>query len=279
MSKWLVKIQGYEYETNIDELKQWVIEGRVLPEDMIFRQGLGWRIAKEVPALREAFEEQRKRPPSQKETSSPPSLYQPVTYQSFQAEQYTLPTLSQRFRGFLLDQLSYGLFAFPGFLLLYVQAGTAKLQGLTLEEAITSSPYILMAIGFLISLGLNVYSTCTYGRTPGKFLAGTIVLDKESKTFLSYEKSIIRELLRVSIFVVPFAGRSLLCYFLVLQAILGGWLIFNPERRQLYDLLLGVNVYDISEKAEKSQEAEEAPVGHIQTTLRLIQLAWRLWRD
>jgi uncharacterized RDD family membrane protein YckC len=279
MSKWLVKIQGYEYETNIDELKQWVIEGRVLPEDMIFRQGLGWRIAKEVPALREAFEEQRKRPPSQKETSSPPSLYQPVTYQSFQAEQYTLPTLGQRFRGFLLDQLSYGLFAFPGFLLLYVQAGTAKLQGLTLEEAITSSPYILMAIGFLISLGLNVYSTCTYGRTPGKFLAGTIVLDKESKTFLSYEKSIIRELLRVSIFVVLFADRSLLCYFLVLQAILGGWLIFNPERRQLYDLLLGVNVYDISEKAEKSQEAEEAPVGHIQTTLRLIQLAWRLWRD
>lgn len=60
MSKWLVKIQGYEYETNIDELKQWVIEGRVLPEDMIFRQGLGWRIAREVPMLREAFEEQRK---------------------------------------------------------------------------------------------------------------------------------------------------------------------------------------------------------------------------
>lgn len=43
MGKWAVRIEGYEYETDIDELRQWVVEGRVLPEDMVFRQGLGWK--------------------------------------------------------------------------------------------------------------------------------------------------------------------------------------------------------------------------------------------
>ncbi|QUV82207.1 RDD family protein [Chloracidobacterium sp. D] len=278
MNKWLVKIQGYEYETNIDELKQWIIEGRVLPEDMIFRQGLGWRIAKEVPALREAFEEQRKRPPSQKETSfppssSPPSLYQPVTYQNPQAEQYTLPTLAQRAFGFWLDQFSYGLFAFPGFLLFYVQASAARLEGLPLEEAITRSPYILMAIGLLINFGLNVYSTCTYGRTPGKFLMGTVVLDRESKSFLGYGRAVIRELMRMLICGSLFAGGGCLCH--ILQAIFCGWLVFDSERRQLYDLLLGANVYDISDQADVSYQAEGTLAGRIKTARKL----WRLWRD
>ncbi len=273
MSKWLVKIQGYEYETNIDELKQWVIEGRVLPEDMIFRQGLGWRIAKEVPALREAFEEQRKRPPSQKETSSPPSLYQPVTYQSFQAEQYTLPTLTQRAFGFWLDQFSYGLFAFPGFLLLYLQAGKARLEGLSLEEAITSSPYVLIIIGTLINFVLNVYSTSMYGGTFGKFIAGTVVLERESKAFLSYVKSIIREILRISVCGVLVSSGGCFCY--LLKVMFCGWLVFDSERRQWYDLLIGANVYDASGQVDRSHQAEETLLGRMKKARKLS----KLWRD
>ncbi|WP_058866706.1 RDD family protein [Chloracidobacterium thermophilum] len=270
MSKWLVKIQGYEYETNIDELKQWVIEGRVLPEDMIFRQGLGWRIAKEVPALQEAFEEQKKRPPSQKETSQSTSLYQPTAYQSFQAEQYTLPTLNQRAFGFWLDQFSYGLFTFPGFLLLYLQAGVGRIEELPLEEAITSSPFILIITGALINFGLNIYSTSNYGGTFGKFIMGTVVLNEDSKTFLGYGKSILREALRTIICGIFFSGGGLFCF----KVIFCGWLVFSSERRQWYDLLIGANVYDTSGQADSSYKAEETLSGRIKTARKLSKL-WR----
>ncbi len=237
MSKWLVKIQGYEYETNIDELKQWVIEGRVLPEDMIFRQGLGWRIAREVPMLREAFEEQRKKPPSQQKTSLSPSFHQPYAYQ--QANQYTLPTLFQRGMGFFLDNLSYSLFAAPGFLLLYLQESAATLEGIAPEEAVTATPFFIMTVGLLVNFGLNVYLTSAYGGTVGKRLVGTIVLDRESKAFLSYGKSALREVLR---FFLCNAGilKSVCC----LLGLVSVWLRFDSERRQVYDIILGSNVYE-----------------------------------
>ncbi len=237
MSKWLVKIQGYEYETNIDELKQWVIEGRVLPEDMIFRQGLGWRIAREVPMLREAFEEQRKKPPSQQETSLSPSFHQPYAYQ--QANQYTLPTLFQRGMGFFLDNLSYSLFAAPGLLLLYLQESAATLEGIAPEEAVTATPYILMTLGTIVNFGLNVYLTSAYGGTVGKRLVGTVVLDRESKAFLSYGKSALREGLRFFL-----CNSGILKSFCCLLGLVCIWLLFDSERRQVYDIILGSNVYE-----------------------------------
>ncbi len=268
MSKWLVKIQGYEYETNIDELKQWVIEGRVLPEDMIFRQGLGWRIAREVPMLREAFEEQRKRPPSKQQSSLSPSFQQTHAYQ--QASQYTLPTLFQRAMGFWLDDLSYGLFAAPGFLLLHFQKSAATLEGISAEEAITSAPYILMIIGLSVSLGINIYSTSSYGATPGKLLVGTVVLDRKSKTLLSYGKSAIREALRIIICGVLFAGGGLICY--ILQGIFCGWLVFDSERRQLYDLLIGANVYDNSDQSDMTYKTEDTLAERVRTAIRIREM-------
>ncbi len=254
MSKWLVKIQGYEYETNIDELKQWVIEGRVLPEDMIFRQVLGWRIAREVPMLREAFEEQKRRPPSQKETTPPLLLHQSNIYQNSHINQHTSPTLSKRWRGYSIDMFSYSIFAAPGFLLLELQEKVAFLDVIDPEEVTevaTTGPYSLIAIGALVSFGLNVYLTSTYGGTVGKRLMGTVVLDRESKTFISLGKSTIREALRmilcsstilVAVLINNILGLPVLA--LLLAGIFSCWLIFDTERRQIYDLILGSNVYD-----------------------------------
>jgi hypothetical protein len=52
---WQVDAGGQIYETSFDELKQWVIEGAVLPSDKIRRGNLRWLEAGKVPLLHSVF--------------------------------------------------------------------------------------------------------------------------------------------------------------------------------------------------------------------------------
>jgi hypothetical protein len=52
---WQVDANGTIYETNFDELKQWVVEGAVLPTDKIRRGNLRWLEAGKVPLLHGVF--------------------------------------------------------------------------------------------------------------------------------------------------------------------------------------------------------------------------------
>lgn len=240
MAKWAVKIEGNEYETDIDELRQWVVEGRVLPDDLIFRQGLGWKKAGEVPALREAFAEQRKKPPVRTEQGPEESgfhLYRPVAQNPY--ENLGLPTLNQRAVGYSIDMMSYSLFSAPGWLLDYVQRGQAMAQGLELEETASTTPLFIMVFGFVVHFILNVYLTGTYGCSVGKRLIGTVVLDEKKKSFLGYGKAAVREALRL-LAVAP-GVKDVACCLIWLPSV---WLVFDAKRQQLYDKLIGANVYD-----------------------------------
>jgi hypothetical protein len=126
MSKWLVKIQGYEYETNIDELKQWVIEGRVLPRRHDFPAGIGLENSKRsTNALREAFEEQRKEASITKGniissifiSSISLSTSYSIKISQVGAIHATYSLLKDAFGYLVRPCFLTGLFAFPGFLL------------------------------------------------------------------------------------------------------------------------------------------------------------------
>jgi uncharacterized RDD family membrane protein YckC len=124
-------------------------------------------------------------------------------------------------------------------LLLYLQESAATLEGIAPEEAVTATPYILMTLGTIVNFGLNVYLTSAYGGTVGKRLVGTVVLDRESKAFLSYGKSALREGLRFFL-----CNSGILKSFCCLLGLVCIWLLFDSERRQVYDIILGSNVYE-----------------------------------
>jgi hypothetical protein len=52
---WQVMIQGEVYEADMDGLKQWVAEGRVLPTDKVRKGNLSWIQADRAPAMRPVF--------------------------------------------------------------------------------------------------------------------------------------------------------------------------------------------------------------------------------
>jgi len=53
---WQVEIDGKVYETDLEGLKRWIGEGRVLPSDRVKKGSLNWIAAQRVPMLRGSFE-------------------------------------------------------------------------------------------------------------------------------------------------------------------------------------------------------------------------------
>src|SRR6266850_6246754 len=54
---WQVNIDGQVYDTELETLKQWIAEGRVLAVDPVRKGTLSWIAANRVPALRGLFPE------------------------------------------------------------------------------------------------------------------------------------------------------------------------------------------------------------------------------
>lgn len=52
---WQVQVQGVVYETDSETLKQWAMQGNLLPEDLVKKGNLNWMPAAHVPLLRPIF--------------------------------------------------------------------------------------------------------------------------------------------------------------------------------------------------------------------------------
>ena len=52
---WQVESQGHIYEADLEEIKQWIIEGGVLPTDRVKRGNLRWIAAEKAPELYSFF--------------------------------------------------------------------------------------------------------------------------------------------------------------------------------------------------------------------------------
>jgi hypothetical protein len=55
VKEWQVETQGETYVADFEELKQWIVEGAVLPSDKVKRGDLRWLAAEKVPELWEFF--------------------------------------------------------------------------------------------------------------------------------------------------------------------------------------------------------------------------------
>jgi Domain of unknown function (DUF4190) len=52
---WKVSIGGQVYDADFETLKQWVAQGSVGPTDQVYKEGMGWSEARNVPVLRDFF--------------------------------------------------------------------------------------------------------------------------------------------------------------------------------------------------------------------------------
>jgi uncharacterized RDD family membrane protein YckC len=254
---WRVVVQGQTYETNPEELKQWVREGRVLPTDQVFQPGLGWSAAAQIPELQGWF------PPGATTLLAPgmeggmsaspyaaPS-YPPPAAAPYapQADPYTpaygqvgsygyspmlaaMPAspagLGQRFIGSFVDGVLSVLCALPGIFLYMSAIAAGARDGAEIPAGRAAGGYILIYLGVIGYGLLCAYMTSTSGASPGKKVAGTVVL-REDGQYLSFGMAILREVLK-NVF-------SNICFLLNL------WLLFDPARQQLYDKVVRANVY------------------------------------
>ncbi len=252
---WRVIVQGQAYETNLEELKQWIREGRVLPADQVFQPGLGWTIAGQVPELQACFppgptlplmvgDEMTASPynapyppPAPSAYAAPPEPYAPAYGLVGYAPQpygQSLPApagLGKRFLGALLDSAFSLLCALPG-LAIYL---SAVLTDLRPDEEVPAGQatggLLLFYLGLIAYTLLAAYMMSKVGASPGKKIVRAVVL-REDGQFLSFGMAILREFLK-GIF-------NNIC------SLLNMWLLFDPERQQLYDKITRANVYDAS---------------------------------
>lgn len=68
---WQVMIQGEVYEADMESLRQWVAEGRVLPTDHVRKGNLSWIQADRAPAMRRVFSSEDCQPPQALPLSTP----------------------------------------------------------------------------------------------------------------------------------------------------------------------------------------------------------------
>ncbi len=246
---WRVVVQGQTYETNPEELKQWVREGRVLPTDQVFQPGLGWSVAAQIPELQGWFPPGAASSSPYAAPSYPPPVAAPYAPHMPPSDPYApaygqvggygyspmlaaLPAspagLGQRFIGSFVDGVLSVLCALPG-IFLYMSAIFAGVrEGAEVPAGRATGGYILIYLGVIGYGLLCAYMTSTSGASPGKKVAGTVVL-REDGQYLSFGMAILREVLK-NVF-------SNVCILLNL------WLLFDPARQQLYDKVVRANVY------------------------------------
>ncbi|MFQ3582504.1 MAG: RDD family protein [Chloracidobacterium sp.] len=256
---WRVVVQGQTYETSLEELRQWVQEGRVLPTDQIFQPGVGWVAAGQVADLQAWFPPGAATlpPPAGFSGSTPgggdlasspyASSYAPHTppldpytpaygqvggYGPPMAISFGSPaSLGKRFLGAFVDGCLTMLCSLPG-IILYMTAIAAGVQdGGSVPAGRAAGGYLLIYLGAIAYGLLCAYMLSKSGASPGKKLAGTVVL-REDGQYLTFGMAILREFLK-NVF-------SNICFLLIL------WLLFDSERQQLYDKVVRANVYEAS---------------------------------
>ncbi|MGQ9898085.1 MAG: RDD family protein [Acidobacteriota bacterium] len=260
---WRVVVQGQTYEASLEELKQWIREGRVLPTDQVFRPETGWMIATQILELQGWFPPGTATSPMPGDefkggmTSSPHTVspyplpgaasyapespfFNPAAPVYGQVGHYgynpmlsatpgTPANLGQRFIGAFVDGLLSTVCALPGIFFYMTAVAYNANNGENFSAGRAAGGYILIYLGIIAYGLLCAYMQSTSGASPGKKVAGTVVL-REDGQYLSFGMAILRELLK-NLF-------SNMCFVIVL------WLLFDPQRQQLYDKIVRANVYD-----------------------------------
>lgn len=79
---WQVEVNGQIYEANFEELKQWIAERALLPEDKVRKGNLRWTQANQIPSLKLIFDRQNAPavapPPPKAPPAAKPMKFEPV---------------------------------------------------------------------------------------------------------------------------------------------------------------------------------------------------------
>ncbi len=269
---WKASINGQVYDADFETLKQWVAQGSVGPTDQVYKEGLGWSEARSVPVLRDLFAPPSPPPPSfggpayqssgynqpyaggaypgAAPPAPPPGSgayggyggagyapYAPAYGQvgfvppayGYGASLPSLATLGQRFFAYFIDCLGSLGFCIPSIVYLIATFEPTGDPRNPIPPASILGFYLLLFLGAFGYLALMIWMMSRNGTTPGKKAAGIVVLDDQGR-YPTIGKAIGRELLK------GILGQA--CGLLLL------WLLFDDRHQQLYDKVMGMNVYE-----------------------------------
>jgi uncharacterized RDD family membrane protein YckC len=277
---WKAQVNGQVYDADFETLKQWVAQGSVGPTDQVYKEGLGWSEARNIPVLRDLFAPPSP-PPSFGGPAYPSSGYNqpyggtpspgPVSYPPLPAAGYSsgayggygggaygasgytphapaygqvgfvppaygygaslpsLATLGQRFFAYFIDCLGSLGFCVPSIIYLIATFEPTGDPRNPIPPASILGFYLLLFLGAFGYLALMIWMMSRNGTTPGKKAAGIVVLDDQGR-YPTIGKAIGREVLK------GILGQA--CGLLLL------WLLFDDRHQQLYDKVMGMNVYE-----------------------------------
>jgi uncharacterized RDD family membrane protein YckC len=158
----------------------------------------------------------------------------------------TLPlaSLSKRFFGAVLDTLLPSLFVFPGYVMVIAGVIMADQQSRAGGEPGSEFPVIallgfgLIAVGFLVTLVVQIFLLATRSQTLGKFIMQTQIVDFDTGQPADFVHcAILRILVNSIICSIPCAGA--------IYSLVDIFYIFRDDRRCIHDLLASTTVVDI----------------------------------
>ncbi|MFQ3590418.1 MAG: RDD family protein [Chloracidobacterium sp.] len=250
---WRVIVERQSYETNLEELKQWVREGRILPTDQVFQPRVGWVAAGQVLELQPLFSPgESPRPPSGDipDDGTAPSPYA-SSYTSYAPPPKPYAPAYGQVAGGYLPETSIGhggsatlLKRFLSYVVDQALMWVCTLPGLAILRSIEDESQAGRGMGGVILMYLGPFAywlACAYmlnksGASPGKKVFKLVVV-RDDGNYLSFGRAILREMIK--------AALLNFCFFFVLFKVVI-WFFSNGEYRQLYDKLVGANVYEAS---------------------------------
>lgn len=156
-----------------------------------------------------------------------------------------LASLGQRLMGAILDSFLPGLFVLPGYIMFIVgivMAENQREQGMDVGAPIVSIlGMVIIFLGFIVTLGIQIYLLATRSQTLGKYIMKTQVVDFDSGQPADFVHcAILRILVNSLICGIPCVG---FIYFIVDTCY-----IFRDDRRCIHDLIASTTVIDISNR-------------------------------
>lgn len=176
----------------------------------------------------------------------PVGLGQTSSFEGGQPGTAQLASLLQRFLGALIDAIFPNLFVIPGVILMWIGMFIMAQQADTNSGRADLSififiGFIMIAIGFVITLGVQIFLLIQRSQTLGKYVIKSQIVDFETGQPADFVKSfVLRGIVNSVICSIPCVGP--------IYSLVDIFFIFRDDRRCVHDLLAGTTVIDISDR-------------------------------
>lgn len=134
------------------------------------------------------------------------------------------------------------------------------------KEFLDDKPFLVWPI-LVLCLAYPVYFIVKYGATIGKQAYGLIIVDNKTRRNVSVRKALVRESVKLGIFLIPIFGS-------LVQIVNGLMIAFSKEKLGIHDLIAGTRV--VKEREVWAMSKQIGCAGIIIVSFVVTFLIWSL---